>query len=533
MKSYFSLTVLALFLPATMLCYQLMPRRLRWLVLLAASYIFFWSISGKLLVFLLISTGTIWLAGIGLDRLLRERASRLRAPGANRRDIKRRYARYMRFVLAAGLVVNLSMLFAFKYLGFAQRLLAPLATPLLAHAGITFPQEAISLAAPIGISFYTLQAVSYLIDVHRQSISADRNPARLALFLSFFPLIMEGPICRYGDTAQALWAGRPITAENISRGGMRILWGLAKKVIVADRVNLLVKTVFEQYGSYDGGVIALAAVLYTVQLYCDFSGTMDFVMGCGRIFGVTLPENFKQPYLSRTASEFWQRWHITLGTWFRDYVFYPLSLSKPVKRLTSAARKAFGNRMGPLAASGVALLAVWLGNGLWHGAGGQYVLFGSFWFVAIWIGGLTEPFAQALCERLRIDRASMPYRVLQHVRTLAIIFVGELIFRAQGGSAALGMLGKLFGGFTLESFANGTVLGLGMDAADFVCVGIAVAVIVAVGILRERGVSLTTWLWNHNAVTWSAAVCALAIIVVIFGAYGAGYVPVDPMYASF
>lgn len=533
MKSYFSLTVLALFLPATMLCYQLMPRRLRWLVLLAASYIFFWSISGKLLVFLLISTGTIWLAGIGLDRLLRERASRLRAPGANRRDIKRRYARYMRFVLAAGLVVNLSMLFAFKYLGFAQRLLAPLATPLLAHAGITFPQEAISLAAPIGISFYTLQAVSYLIDVHRQSISADRNPARLALFLSFFPLIMEGPICRYGDTAQALWAGRPITAENISRGGMRILWGLAKKVIVADRVNLLVKTVFEQYGSYDGGVIALAAVLYTVQLYCDFSGTMDFVMGCGRIFGVTLPENFKQPYLSRTASEFWQRWHITLGTWFRDYVFYPLSLSKPVKRLTSAARKAFGNRMGPLAASGVALLAVWLGNGLWHGAGSQYIFFGIYYFVLIVAGSLIEPTAARLAEKAGVSRESAGYRAFQIARTLVIIVVGELFFRANGLTAGFEMFGTMVTGFTFESFVNGTVLSMGMDAKDFAVVIVSVAVLLVVGILRERGVDIVGRIGGWKLPARWAVWYAVFLVLLIFGAYGAAYTPVDPMYAQF
>ncbi len=137
-------------------------------------------------------------------------------------------------------------------------------------------------------------------------------------------------------------------------------------------MNLLVKTVFASYESYDGGVIALAAVLYTIQLYCDFSGTMDFVVGTGRIFGVRLPANFRQPFFSRTASEFWQRWHITLGMWFRDYVFYPVSLGKPVKRLTTSARHLLGNRMGPVAASGVALLAgVWLGNGLWHGAGGR------------------------------------------------------------------------------------------------------------------------------------------------------------------
>ena len=323
-------------------------------------------------------------------------------------------------------------------------------------------------------------------------------------------------------------------------------------------MNLLVKTVFASYESYDGGVIALAAVLYTIQLYCDFSGTMDFVVGTGRIFGVRLPENFRQPFFSRTASEFWQRWHITLGTWFRDYVFYPVSLSKPVKRLTTSARHLLGNRMGPVAASGVALLAVWLGNGLWHGAGGQYVLFGLFWFTIIWLGGFAEPIAQSICERLGIDRSALPYRAFQHARTLVIVFCGELIFRADGGWAALGMLKRLFSQFSLASFADGTAFKLGMDGADFTCVGIAIAVLFVVGLLRERAqhdpAASTTpaghtgtpaaaiantaatrfalaW-WQNFNVRWVLG-CVLILAIVVFGAYGTGYVPVDPMYASF
>ena len=557
MTSYFSLTMLGLILPGTAVAYQVIPRRARWAVLLAASYVTFWAISGKLLAFLLASTVTIWLCGLALDREIKQRGEALRAPGANRKAVKQSYARRMRLIMAAGAAVNLGMLFAFKYVVFAHRLLAPLAAPLLTHLGIGWAAPA-AIAAPIGISFYTLQAVSYLVDVYRQSVTADRNLCRLALFMAFFPQIMEGPICRYGQTAQALWAGHGITWENLVSGSQRILWGAAKKLIVADRVNLLVKTVFASYESYDGGIIALAAVLYTIQLYCDFSGTMDFVVGTGRIFGVRLPENFRQPFFSRTASEFWQRWHITLGTWFRDYVFYPVSLSKPVKRLTTSARHLLGNRMGPVAASGVALLAVWLGNGLWHGAGGQYVLFGLFWFAVIWLGGFAEPIAQSICERLGIDRSALPYRAFQHARTLAIVFCGELIFRADGGWAALGMLRRLFGQFSLASFADGTVLKLGMDGADFACVGIAIAVLFVVGLLRERAqhdpaASATpaghagmpaaatantaatrfalAW-WQNFNVRWVLG-CALILAIVVFGAYGTGYVPVDPMYASF
>ena len=420
MTSYFSLTMLGLILPGTAVAYQVMPRRARWAVLLAASYVTFWAISGKLLAFLLASTVTIWLCGLALDREIKQRGEALRAPGANRKAVKQSYARRMRLIMAAGAAVNLGMLFAFKYVVFAHRLLAPLAAPLLTHLGIDWAAPA-AIAAPIGISFYTLQAVSYLVDVYRQSVTADRNLCRLALFMAFFPQIMEGPICRYGQTAQALWAGHGITWENLVSGSQRILWGAAKKLIVADRVNLLVKTVFASYESYDGGIIALAAVLYTIQLYCDFSGTMDFVVGTGRIFGVRLPENFRQPFFSRTASEFWQRWHISLGSFFRDYLLYVPFFGKP--------RKYFG------------LFLVWFCTGLWHGAAWNFILWGLYY-------GCFMLFEQKMGKK-RMKKWPI---VWKHVYTKLVIILGFGIFYFED----LGQLGQFFLNITgISMIANG------------------------------------------------------------------------------
>lgn len=531
MTSYFSAAVLACFLPATVLAYQIAPRRARGAVLLAASYIFFWSISGRLIVFLIASTLSIWAAGLVLDRQIRARAEELGCcgKGGNRRAVKRRWQHRMRLVVTAAVALNLGIIVALKYLAFFARTLTPLAS----LVGIAIPEIALTIGIPIGISFYSLSAVSYVVDVYRGTITADRNLGRLALFLSFFPQIMEGPIARYAQTAQPLWAGAPVRAENLYAGTVRIVWGMAKKFIVADRVNMLVKTVFENYNAYDGGVIALAAVLYTIQLYCDFSGAMDFALGTGRIFGTSLPENFKQPFSSRTAQEFWQRWHITLGAWFRDYVFYPVSLSGPVKRLGHGARNVLGNHLGPVAVSGVALACVWLANGLWHGAGGQYVLFGLYYFVVLWGGSFAGLAADHVCRWLGIDRRGMLWHAFQRVRTLGVIFIGELIFRATSGTAALAMLGRLCSGFTLASFTNGTVLSLGMDAADFAAVAVSVAVLFAAGALRERGISPVCHAWRRGAVPAWALISALALAVVVFGAYGAGYIPVDPLYAQF
>ena len=524
MSSYFSAAFLLALLPATVVCYQVVPRRARWAVLLAASYAFFWALSGPLLAFAVGSTVTVWGTGLALGALAERRAADLARPGVDRRRARRAWGRRMRLVLAAGVAVNLGILGVLKYAGFVCGLLSPLGRA---------SAPALSVGLPIGISFYTLQAVSYLVDVYRGSVRADRNLARLALYLVFFPQIMEGPICRYDQTAPALWAGAPVTAEGLFSGGVRVLWGLAKRMVVANRLNLFVRTVFDDPGSYDGGMVALAAALYTLQLYCDFSGTMDVACGMGRVFGVSLPENFRQPFFSRTASEFWQRWHVTLGAWFRDYVFYPVSLSAPVKRLTSCARRALGNRVGPAAASGAALLCVWLANGLWHGAGTQYLLCGLYYFVLIWAGGLRAPASEAVCERLGVARDGALWRSFQHARTLLAVIAGELLFRSSGALEGLRLLRRATLGFRAESLVDGTALTAGMDAADFAVVAAFVVALLVVGALRERGVRPVEAVWRRGAVPRWAACCALLVLTVVFGAYGAGYVPVDPMYASF
>ena len=197
----------------------------------------------------------------------------------------------------------------------------------------------VHFALPIGISFYTMTAASYLFDVYRKTIPADHNIFRVVLYLGFFAQLSEGPISRYQQTADSLWEGRPITWHNLTFGMQRILIGLIKELVVADRLNKMIATIFNNYTACDGGVIAVGMIGYTIQLYMDFSGAMDVVLGIGEIFDIRFPENFRQPFFSRTISEFWTRWHITLGTWFRDYLFYPVSMSKPLKYLTMATRK--------------------------------------------------------------------------------------------------------------------------------------------------------------------------------------------------
>ena len=290
-------------------------------------------------------------------------------------------------MVAFAVMVHIGILLVLKYTPFFAGNLNTLFQVFRIPVTLAIP----SFVLPIGISFYTMQAVAYIFDVYRRKIPADRNLLRLALFMGFFPQIMEGPICRYSETAEQLWEAPKLRYQNVTFGVQRILFGMMKKIIIADRLNLFIKNVFSGYESYDGFVIAVSAVCYTIQLYMDFSGTMDLVIGSGQIFGMKLPENFQRPFFSKTISEFWKRWHITLGAWFKDYIFYPLSMSKPLKKLTSRARKRLGNHFGPLLAGAIALFCVWLCNGLWHGSGWNYIFFGMYHFGLILAGSMVSP----------------------------------------------------------------------------------------------------------------------------------------------
>ena len=528
--NYCAPTFFLLFLPLTALAYQLVPQRQRWMVLLVASYLFFWSISGKLLVHLLCSTVSMHHFGLWLDSVLREQSEQLHdMPRRKRKRVRKRYAKRLRAIVGVGVCLQIGLLILLKYTRFFSRNIGVL----LRMLDFPYHLPVHKFLVPIGLSFYTLQAVSYLFDIYRGTLKADDHLGRLALYMSFFPGLMEGPICRYGETAQQLWAGNPITYHNLTFGVQRMLYGFFKKLVIADRLNLLVVTVFDGYMDYDGGVIALGMVCYTCQLYMDFSGVMDIVIGCAEIFGVTLPENFRQPFFSRSVSEFWRRWHITLGTWFRDYVFYPLSLSEPLKRLTKSARKKWGNHFGPLCASAVALFCVWFCNGLWHGAAWCFLFFGFYHFTWILTEQIVEPFAASGLLRLHIRREGGFWHVVQMIRTAVLINIGELFFRAHGLSAGIIMFKKMLTEWTLRSFRDGTVLNLGMDKLDYSVVVIMTSLVLAVSVLHERGYSVRSRAARLGVVPRWMLYYGLLLVVILLGAYGMNYIPIDPMYAKY
>lgn len=529
MSSFFTATFILVYLPLVILAHTLAPQRLRGMVLLGASYIFVFLRSGWTLFYLLETTVVTYVAARCIAWQFAERDKRLAEATQPKREIKKTYRRRAWLLMQIGILWNLGLLVGLNYLGFFSDVIMTILEALGFEVSLSPPH----FYAPVGISFYTLMALSYLIDVYREMIPCDENLGRVALYLCFFPHILEGPFARYNQTAHAAWNGKRIAVAKLYPALLRMAIGYYKKVVIADRLNIYVAAVFSDYANFDGPVLAIAAVLFTIQLYCDFAGCMDIALGVGMLFDVEYPENFRHPFCSQTASEFWQRWHITLGQWFKDYVYYPISLSKPMKRLTTKARKLWGNRLGPTLVSGIALFCVWFCNGLWHGAGSQYLFFGLYYFVIIWLGGFIEPAAHTWALKHNIKRTRLPYRAFRVARTLVIVFVGELFFRSPSFGAGLTMLHTILTDHSLEFITSGKIFDVLLNRADFFVALVAFVFVLVGDQAVEQGHSFYDRLCAQSTTVRWGLWLLLVMFNVMFGAYGYGYVTVDPMYAQF
>ncbi len=530
MTSFFSMTFLFLFFPACLLVYSIVPKSWKKYFLLFASYLFYWFVSGTLVVYLILSTLSVFLLGIWIDRIQMQMKEHIKElPKEERKIAKQKFIHRQQRVVFLGVLLHIGFLLVVKYSGFFVGNINLLLSLSKSTVVLDIPQ----FAMPIGISFFTLQAVSYIIDVYHGLVKCDRSFFRLALFMSFFPQIVEGPICRYSQTAEQLWQAGPIKYNDLTLGLQRMLYGMMKKIVIADRLNPLVTGIFDKSNSYGGVIILLGAVCYTIQLYMDFSGVMDAVAGIGQIFGLTMPENFERPFFSRSISEFWKRWHISLGAWFRDYIFYPVTSTKRMKQLTSSARKKLGNHFGPLVAGGIALFCVWFCNGLWHGAAWSFIFFGMYHFTLILLESMTAPAAAAFNARLHINTDGKPYRFMQIIRTTILVVIGELFFRANGFMAGLSLFRRIFTSLSINELSLQTFHKLGIDGHDILIVGITVIIVFIVSLINEKGISIRETLAKKNIVVRWGVLYALIFYIIIFGAYGFGYLPVDPMYAQF
>ena len=526
---YNSWLYLIFFLGPVLLVYYLVPMRIRWMVLLAASTAFYLLSSRILILWAALSAAVIYAAALAIDRrneLFNGKKKEL--PKEERKLLKAKLAGQKGKIEAAAVVCNLGILFFVKYFNFAAENL----NILLSGVGASAQIPTLQLLMPLGISFYTLSAVSYVVEVNRGVIKAERNYLKLFLFLTFFPTITEGPISRYSQLGGQLTKGNTFDYRQFTFGAQLILWGLFKKVVIADRMNRLIGSVFDHHERYSGLPVVVAVLLYTFQIYMDFSGCIDIVRGSAQMFGIELEENFRQPFFAVSVNDFWRRWHITLGAWLRDYIFYPVSLSKPFQNLSRRCRGVMNYYYAATIPALFALFGVWLGNGIWHGAEWKYIVYGMYYYVIMAAGMLLEPLFQKLMKGLKLHREQKGYRVFQTLRTFILVNIGMLIFRAPDLTSAREML--------LSVFEPYTKLGLfelmakkGMGKVEFTFIVLCVAAMFFVGLMKERGKHMREWIASMALpVRWGIYMAAVVIIVVL-GAYGPGFGAADFIYAQF
>ena len=289
---------------------------------------------------------------------------------------------------------------------------------------------------------------------------------------------------------------------------------------------------FDPARSYSGAAYLFGAVLCTLQLYYDFAGTVDICLGSAKIFGVKLPENFRQPFFAKNAGDFWHRWHITLGTWFKDYIFYPISFAKPMGKLSKKVKNVFGIGVSKLFTPTIALFAVWISNGLWHGPKITYIFYGLYYFVLIFIENCLEKPIGKFNEKHNINDDNKLLKAFRFIKLCVIVVVGETIFRADSVADGFRMLGKIFTDFDFSAFIH-SLSDLVHEPYDLIIMFVGFIIVLIVDIMRERGKCFTSYLETKpKAVRWIFWYIAI-FIVILFGAYGPGYDAVAMMYATF
>lgn len=528
------------FLPILIIIYYLFPSKWQWLLLLAGSVFFYYQGNPEHIIFLLSAAGityggSLWINSIYnreekaiLERMGNEETGDILQKKNDikklRRDAYSKAKKKTKYILWGGVTLLLAMLFYSKA---GERILESISSLI---QGNSFSMKII---VPLGISYYSFAAIGYLADVYWKKDIAEKNPLKLMLYLMFFPQITQGPIPRHNKLAPQLLEGHKFDYQNLCFGFQRILWGYFKKMVIADRFAVIVRNVFYNYNQYEGLVFVIAAVASAIQLYTDFSGCMDIAIGIAQTLGIKLEENFKRPFFSRTAAEFWRRWHITLGAWFKDYVYMPLVVSPSLMKLSNSCRELFGKRFAKSILSVIPLAVVWFLTGLWHGTGKNYIAWGVWWGGIIILSTVFAPELKKLTQLLRFNTDSDLWHVFQMVRTFVIFCIGRLLTAPRNlrQSADIFLLiGKRFNPWILF---DGTVYRLGLDRLDFWIGVLSVLLLWYIERQQEKGTCIRQKVASAPVLFRWMAYYALFFAVAIFGVYGSGHAVAGFVYANY
>lgn len=515
------------FLVLTLVVYYTVPKKVQWISLLAANIAFYCFGGVRTVGYLVFTTFTTWGAGLILERM---NAERKEIPKADKARLEGN-TKKKKAVVAVTLLLNFGMLFILKYLSFT----AVAAENLLGSFGVGFNAKVPDFVLPLGVSFYIFQSTGYVIDLYRGKYAAQKNIARFSLFTSFFPQMVQGPISRYNKLGVQLTEYHSFDTDNVRDGILVIMWGYFKKMVIADRAAIVVASFFSDYESYGGAVTVFSILMYCINLYCDFSGGIDITRGVAKMLGIELEENFRRPLFSRSLTEYWRRWHITLGGWMRDYVFYPLSLSKPFGRLGKWAREKIGGKAGKIFATSIATFVVYLIIGIWHGANFRYIAFG-FYNGAIITSSilLAGPYSK-LKQRLHINTDSRLWHVFETVRTSFIVFIGRYITRAPRLTVAVSLIIRTFdiSRFSAHSLWDGTLLNMGVSLADLIIVAVCIVLVHSVEFYEEKRGNAVERLAEKNGLVQWLVMLVLMLLIVFFGMMRGGYISSEFIYKAY
>lgn len=470
------------FFPVVTLMYFIIPHRYRYIWLLVASYFFYMCWNAKYALILLFSTSVTYLSGLLINR---------------EEDIRRK-----KIWVALSFTLNLSILFLFKYFDFAVDNI----NRVLSILNIEVLNPTFDVVLPVGISFYIFQALSYTVDVYRKDVKAERNFLKYALFVSFFPQLVAGPIEKSKDLLSQIYERHYFDFERVKDGLLIIIWGGFQKIVIADRVAIVVDTIFNNYPTYQGMYIIVGAVLFAFQIYCDFSGYSTIALGAAKVMGFRLTENFNCPYFALSISEFWRRWHISLQSWFKDYLYIPLG----------------GNRKGTLRKY-INIMTVFLVSGLWHGASWHYVVWGGLNGVYQIIGYNTKGIRDKVIEKLHLNRDSASHRLMQILITFVLVDITWVFFRADGFKLALRMFKSILVVHNPWILFDGSLYNLGIGSKEFSFMIISTIVLLIADYIKWKGYSVREWVYKQEIwFRWTFYIVSI-MVVLIFGIWGAGY----------
>lgn len=528
-----------LFLFGVIVVYYVVPKKLQWAVLLLASYGFYLSAGTDNLAYIIFTTLFTYCAGRYMQ-LKRDKGQKEilalgeEASKEQKREIKKAVSKKVKVIQVVTVLVNLGVLALVKTSGFFTANLNNVFD--LFHWDASVP--VINLIAPLGLSYYTFNSIGYLIDVGRGKHDAEKHLGKFALFVSFFPSIVQGPLYRYNDVGVQLQAPHKFDYNNLKYGAQLILWGCFKKLVIADRVAPITKAIFSadfMATEFNGTQVFFGVLAYSFQIYGDFSGGTDITRGVAQMMGIDLPVNFEQPFFATSMADFWRRWHMSLGAWMREFVFFPIMLCKPVTALSKTFRKRFGSYAGKIVPSVAAPMVVFFLIGIWHGITWQYIVNGLYNAIIISSSVALAPVYAKLAEKLRINTEAFSFRLFQIIRTFAVLCVSRIIVKAPSLRDALRMIKALFTSVDLDFFLgnNKDIFDYGVSEKQMFILFIAVLVLLVVGILRENGMKIRETLAKQNLVFRWLMVILLLVFVLIYGVYGPGYNASDFIYGRF